>query len=37
VRQLRGECGPRQVADAQTIQYVCSSPVCSSVVYGTEV
>jgi acetyl-CoA acetyltransferase len=36
VRQLRGGCGDRQVADASLIQYACSSPVVSSVVYGTE-
>jgi acetyl-CoA acetyltransferase len=36
VRQLRGECGDRQVAGASTIQYACSSPLVSSVVYGTE-
>jgi acetyl-CoA acetyltransferase len=36
IRQLRGQCGERQVAGATTIQYVCASPVCSSLVYSTE-
>ena len=36
VRQLRGECGARQVAGASLIQYACSSPLVSSVIYGTE-
>lgn len=36
VRQLRGHCGARQVSGASLIQYACSSPLVSSVVYGTE-
>lgn len=37
IRQLRGDCGDRQVSDARTVQYVCASPLCSSVIYGTEI
>ena len=36
VRQLRGECGARQIKDAKTIQYMCAAPLVSSVIYGTE-
>jgi acetyl-CoA acetyltransferase len=36
VRQVRGECGDRQVAGAAVVQYVCSSPLVSSVIYGRE-
>jgi acetyl-CoA acetyltransferase len=36
VRQLRGECGPRQVEGASLIQWACSSPVVTSVIYGKE-
>lgn len=34
VRQLRGDCGDRQVHGARTIQYACASPIVSSVVLG---
>ncbi|MEU4842334.1 thiolase family protein [Nocardia testacea] len=36
VRQLRGECGPRQVAGASLIQWACSAPIVTSVIYGKE-
>jgi len=34
IRQLRRDCGPRQVEDAQIVQYVCAAPVVTSIVYG---
>jgi acetyl-CoA acetyltransferase len=36
VRQLRGGGGPRQVQGARIVQYVCSSPMVSSVIYGKD-
>ncbi|MGI8311884.1 thiolase family protein [Saccharopolyspora hattusasensis] len=36
VRQLRGECGARQIPGATHIQYACAAPLVSSVVYGSE-
>lgn len=33
VRQVRGDAGERQVADARTVQYVCVSPVVTSHVF----
>ena len=35
VRQLRGACGPRQVAGARHVQYIAGGPVTTSIVYGT--
>lgn len=36
VRQIRGECGARQVADAKNIQYIGAGPVTTSVIYSSE-
>jgi acetyl-CoA acetyltransferase len=36
VRQLRGECGERQVEGATNIHYSAASPVCSSIVYSRD-
>jgi len=33
VRQLRGECGERQVADCEVVQYVGATPCCRSIIY----
>lgn len=36
VRQIRGRAGDRQVQDASLVQYVCPSPVVSTIIYGSE-
>lgn len=36
VRQARGECGARQVADAVNVQYMSASPICTSIIYSRE-
>lgn len=36
VRQLRGDCGARQVTGATNIHYAAAAPVCSSIIYSTE-
>ena len=33
VRQVRGECGERQVADCEVVQYVSATPCCRSIIY----
>lgn len=33
VRQLRNECGARQVEDAELIQYICRANVATSIIY----
>lgn len=34
VRQIRGECGERQVPGAKLIQYMCAAPLVTSIIYG---
>ncbi|MDK4717835.1 hypothetical protein PH552_00540 [Rhizobium sp. CNPSo 3968] len=36
VRQIRGECGARQIKNANFIQYMAASPIVTSVIYGRE-
>jgi acetyl-CoA acetyltransferase len=34
VRQVRGECGARQVQGAELVQYMTAAPVITSIIYG---
>ena len=36
VRQIRGNCGARQVENASHVQYICATPVVTSIIYGAE-
>jgi acetyl-CoA acetyltransferase len=36
VRQLRGECGPRQVNGAQHVLYTCAAPLVTTIIYGRD-
>ena len=36
VRQVRGELGPRQVKDADIVQYLQGGPICTSIIYGRD-
>jgi hypothetical protein len=36
VRQLRGECGARQVPGARHVHYMACAPMVTSIVYGSE-
>ena len=33
VRQLRGECGARQIQDCEVVQYVQATPCTRSIIY----
>ena len=36
VRQIRGECGARQLRRADNILYTCASPICSGAIFSRE-
>jgi acetyl-CoA acetyltransferase len=36
VRQVRGQCGARQVKDAVNVQYMAASPIVTSIIYSKE-
>ena len=36
VRQIRGECGARQLRQAKSILYTCASPICSGAIFSSE-
>jgi hypothetical protein len=36
VRQVRGECGERQVKNPTLVQYMTAAPVITSIIYGKE-
>jgi acetyl-CoA acetyltransferase len=36
VRQVRGECGERQVVECQTALYACAAPICSGILFRSD-
>ena len=36
VRQIRGECGERQIKGARHIEYMCAAPISSAVYFSSE-